>query len=187
MTRQSYQVIAGRTALGGLLTQHRERGGLSQRELAMRTHYHRTTISKLEAGTQLAPREFWCTADEVLGADGDLVAAFDELAAMKACSRGADSTDVLVDSLNTTLLPPVADIRQIRSAPATPNKIEIVIEFEALSRALTESAWRMLICDEHVDWLKIAGRLRAVTTMCERQVVMESRAVETDTADSRPD
>ena len=80
-----------------------------------------------------------------------------------------------------------ADIRQVRSAPVTPNQIEIVIEFEALSRALTESAWRMLICDEHVDWSTIAGRLRAATTMCERQVVIESRAVETDAAGSRPD
>lgn len=151
----------------------------------MRTHYHRTTISKLEAGTQLAPREFWCIADDELGADGDLVAAFDELAAMKA-SRRADSTDALVDGLTTTLLPPVQDIRRIQSAPVTPNDIEIVIELETLSRALTESAWRMLICDEHVDWLNIAGRLRAVTAMCERQVVIESRAVETDTADSRP-
>jgi hypothetical protein len=152
----------------------------------MRTHYHRTTISKLEAGTQLAPREFWCAADDVLGADGDLVAAFDELAAMKACSERADSTEVLVDSLTTILLPSPQDTRRIRPAPGTPNRIEIVIEFEALSRALTESAWRMLLCDEDVDWLKIAGRLRAVTTMCERQVVVKSRAVEPDTADSRP-
>lgn len=66
MTRESAHVAALRAALGSSLAEYRERNGLNKRELAERLYYARTSISKIEAGQQSAPRTFWCAADRVL-------------------------------------------------------------------------------------------------------------------------
>lgn len=87
MPREPAQVVAQRAALGRRLAEFRGKRGLSQREFAARIFYHRSSITKIESGQQPAPRKFWATADQMLGAGGELVAGFDDLAAAKAAAR----------------------------------------------------------------------------------------------------
>ncbi|MGH3906943.1 MAG: helix-turn-helix domain-containing protein, partial [Pseudonocardiaceae bacterium] len=46
-------------------------------------HYHRSAISHLEAGRHPAPREFWERADALLGAEGALVAGYEDFVVAK--------------------------------------------------------------------------------------------------------
>lgn len=85
--RESEQVAALRHALGQRLAALRREHGLSQHDLAKVTYYHRSSITKIEAGRQPAPRAFWENADRVLRAGGGLVERFDELAAVKSASQ----------------------------------------------------------------------------------------------------
>jgi DNA-binding XRE family transcriptional regulator len=87
--RESEQLAAQRVALGTCLASYRDRSGLSQQELAGRLYYDRTSISKIETGQQPAPRAFWCAADRLLSADGELVAGFDALASVKAAAMAS--------------------------------------------------------------------------------------------------
>lgn len=87
MPRESEQVAALRQSLGRRLAEFRLGHGFSQHDLAKLTYYHRSSITKIEAGQQPAPRAFWENADRVLGADGALVYGYDELAAAKSASQ----------------------------------------------------------------------------------------------------
>lgn len=68
-----------RRALGQALAQFRARSDLNQTDLGRMTHYSRTTISHIEAGRHFPEREFWEIADSAYGADGALVAQYDEV------------------------------------------------------------------------------------------------------------
>lgn len=164
VTRESAHVAALRVALGKSLAGHRERNGLNKRELAERLYYDRTSISKIEAGQQPAPRTFWCEADKLLGAGGDLVAGFDELAATKAADGRA--------ALASALLPVLRAPSKVRSTSASPDLVNAVIELEALSRALAEHSRRVLM-DEPADWADITERLIAAAAACRRRVVVQ--------------
>ena len=165
MTRGSEHVTVQRAVLGKRLAEHRERSGLNMRELAERLYYDRTSISKIEAGQQSAPREFWCKADNLLNAGGELVAGFDALAAAKA-------SDVLYDAL-TAVVQPVAQARdRIPSTSASPDQVDTVIELEELSRALTEHNRRVLM-GEPTDWADITERLSQAATTCQSRIIVE--------------
>jgi tetratricopeptide (TPR) repeat protein/DNA-binding XRE family transcriptional regulator len=66
-------------ALGLALAQFRSKSTLNQTDLGRMTHYSRTSISHIEAGRQFPEREFWEIADSAYGADGALVAQYDEV------------------------------------------------------------------------------------------------------------
>jgi len=78
-----------RRELGRQLAAWRARAHLSQRELAHRTGYTRSTISSAEAGEPLSG-EFWARADRALAAEGVLIAAHARIdAAVSAARRRA--------------------------------------------------------------------------------------------------
>jgi tetratricopeptide (TPR) repeat protein len=79
VARESEHVLELRCALGACLAACRQQARWSQSKLAEGMHYHRTTISHLEAGRHPAPREFWVRADTVLGAKGALITAYEAL------------------------------------------------------------------------------------------------------------
>jgi hypothetical protein len=185
--RESEQIATQRVALGRVLAGHRERSGLSQQGLAERLYYDRTSISKIETGYQPAPRAFWCDADRLLSADGELVAAFDALASAKAAAvaasghvgvptelrrRDARSADALADTLTSVMLPVARTSDRVHSTSASTEQIDTVIELEALSRTLAEHSRRVLM-GESVDWVQIADQLRTAATGCQRHVVIE--------------
>lgn len=165
MTRESAHITAQRAALGKRLADHRERNGLNKTELAERLFYDRTSISKLEAGQQSASREFWCGADSVLGAGGELVAGFDALAAAKA-------SDALHGALTAATLQVAQARARIPSVSADPDQVDAVIELEELSRVLTEHNRRVLM-GEPTDWAEITERLSQAVTICRSRVIAE--------------
>ncbi|HEY2522733.1 MAG TPA: helix-turn-helix transcriptional regulator [Streptosporangiaceae bacterium] len=82
-----------RRALGRQLASLRNRAGLSQWDLAPLTGYSRSTLSDAELGRHRLRREFWLRCDELLKADGRLVACYDRIetaaTVMEQRSRGA--------------------------------------------------------------------------------------------------
>lgn len=169
MTRESAHVAALRAALGSSLAEYRERNGLNKRELAERLYYARTSISKIEAGQQSAPRTFWCAADRVLCAGGELVTGFEALAAAKATDGPAD---MLAQALTAAMLPVARATSKISSTSATPDQLDAVLQLEALSRALTEHSRRVLM-GEPADWADITEQLIAAAATCGRRVVVQ--------------
>jgi len=76
------RLAEARWDLGRRLAALRDAAGLTQVDLAGRVHYSRSTIGNVETGRQKVPRGFWQRCDRELGADGALVAAHDEVAAL---------------------------------------------------------------------------------------------------------
>jgi transcriptional regulator with XRE-family HTH domain len=186
--REPEQIAAQRVVLGRCLAGHRERSGLSQQELAKRLYYDRTSISKIETGQQPAPRAFWCEADRLLSAGGELVVGFEALASAKAAAMASDGrtdtlselrrrdarrADALGDALTSVMLPVARTSDRVRSTSASTDQLNTVIELEALSRTLAEHSRRVLM-GEPADWTQITDRLRAATTACQRHIVIES-------------
>ncbi|SHF65348.1 helix-turn-helix domain-containing protein [Streptoalloteichus hindustanus] len=62
--------------LGAALRAARTRAGLSQKALAARLGYERSSIAHVERGDQRPPEEFWSRADVVCRAEGQLLAAY---------------------------------------------------------------------------------------------------------------
>ncbi|MGN9920398.1 helix-turn-helix domain-containing protein [Micromonospora palomenae] len=78
--------------LGRQLAGLRAAAGFTQHSLAPLVHYGRSTIANVEVGRQRAPRRFWERCDEVLDADGQLTAAFDQLQKWRRAQRGKNWT-----------------------------------------------------------------------------------------------
>lgn len=76
------EIAQARRALGRQLAQYRSAAGYNQHRLAPHTLYGRSTIANVEIGRQNVPRDFWQRCDEVLGTDGALTSAYDELQAL---------------------------------------------------------------------------------------------------------
>ncbi|WP_329317728.1 helix-turn-helix domain-containing protein [Streptomyces sp. NBC_01262] len=72
----------------------RERAGLSRAELGERTQYAPSTIASYEQGRRIAPPEFVCKADDVLGAGGVLEAAIEELGRQRYPARFQDFAEM---------------------------------------------------------------------------------------------
>lgn len=79
MAREPAYVAAQRRVLGRRLAEQRRTAGLTQLELARALHYERTSVTHIEAGRQPAPRSFWQRADQLLHADGALLAGYEQL------------------------------------------------------------------------------------------------------------
>ncbi|MGH3772099.1 MAG: helix-turn-helix domain-containing protein [Pseudonocardiaceae bacterium] len=84
MARQPEHLAEQQRALGRYLAALREAAGLYQADLARAVPCHRTTVTHAEAGSQLPSGDFWETADRVVGANGALIARYDELIHAKA-------------------------------------------------------------------------------------------------------
>jgi transcriptional regulator with XRE-family HTH domain len=68
-----------RRALGRQLAALRNRAGLSQWDLAPLTGYSRSALSDAELGRHRLRRVFWARCDELLKAEGQLVAGYDRI------------------------------------------------------------------------------------------------------------
>ena len=75
-------VAEAKRALGRQLATYRNAAGLKQSQLAPRVLYGRSTIANVETGRQTCSRTFWERTDRVLAADGALLRAYEELAAL---------------------------------------------------------------------------------------------------------
>ncbi len=83
MIQEPPELVAMRLALGQQLAAPREAAEIVQQQIAHKTGYSRSSVAKAEAGRQLLTREFWKTADELLQADGDLLASYEQVRAAK--------------------------------------------------------------------------------------------------------
>jgi transcriptional regulator with XRE-family HTH domain len=84
VARQPEHLTEQQRKLGRYLAARREAAGLYQADIARAVPCHRTTVTHAEAGSQLPDVDFWEIADRVVGADGALIARYDELIQAKA-------------------------------------------------------------------------------------------------------
>ncbi|MGH3872535.1 MAG: helix-turn-helix domain-containing protein [Pseudonocardiaceae bacterium] len=84
MTRRPEHLAEQQRALGRYLAALREAAGLYQADIARAVPCHRTTVTHAEAGSQLPASDFWEIADQLVGANGALLARYDELIHAKA-------------------------------------------------------------------------------------------------------
>ncbi|MGH4017177.1 MAG: helix-turn-helix domain-containing protein [Pseudonocardiaceae bacterium] len=75
------ELVVQKRALGRQLAALREAAEIGQQQVAHKTGYSRSSVAKAEAGRQLLTREFWQTADELLQADGALLASYEQVRA----------------------------------------------------------------------------------------------------------
>ncbi|MGH3939313.1 MAG: helix-turn-helix domain-containing protein [Pseudonocardiaceae bacterium] len=73
------ELVAMRLALDQQLAALREANNVVQQQIARRTGYSRSSVAKAEADRQLLTRDFWAKADRFLGADGDLLASYEQV------------------------------------------------------------------------------------------------------------
>jgi DNA-binding transcriptional regulator YiaG len=76
---RSERIWEQRRALGRRLAALRSRSGFSQWEFAPLTGYSRSTLSDAELGRHRLRREFWLRCDELLKAEGRLLASYDRI------------------------------------------------------------------------------------------------------------
>lgn len=84
MTRRPQYLVDQQRRLGRYLAALREAAGLVQADVARAVPCHRTTVAHAEAASQLPDSHFWEIADQVVGADGALIAGYDDLISTKA-------------------------------------------------------------------------------------------------------
>ncbi|MGH3904389.1 MAG: helix-turn-helix domain-containing protein [Pseudonocardiaceae bacterium] len=81
--REPPELVAQKRALGRQLAARREAAEIGQQQVARKTGYSRSSVAHVEAGRQLLTRDFWKTADELLRADGALLADYEQVRAAK--------------------------------------------------------------------------------------------------------
>ncbi|MGH2603887.1 MAG: helix-turn-helix domain-containing protein, partial [Dehalococcoidia bacterium] len=145
MAREPAHVQELRCALGRALTACRQEVRWSQAKLADKLHYHRSAISHLEAGRHPAPRDFWKRADELLNADGILLAAYEALVTAKRDAtahtaenqRPQPSTD---DAAGLTETQPSANSGMPGRRTALKLSLAAAVAPEMLNRVLSDAA-----------------------------------------------
>lgn len=73
---------------------------MTQAQLARRTYFDRSRVAHLERGTARADQRFWVAADEAVGADGSLVAAYVELETAKQTLAAEARARELADDID---------------------------------------------------------------------------------------
>jgi transcriptional regulator with XRE-family HTH domain len=87
VARQPQHLVDQQRTLGRYLAALRQAAGLYQTDIARAVPCHRTTVAHAEAGSQLPDADFWEIADQIAGANGALIARYDELIQAKAAHR----------------------------------------------------------------------------------------------------
>jgi Helix-turn-helix domain len=83
VSREPPELVALRRALGHQLAAARHVGEIGQQQVARKTGYSRSSVAHAEAGRQLLTRDFWQISDELLKADGALLAGYERVHAAK--------------------------------------------------------------------------------------------------------
>lgn len=81
------QLAEARRDLGQQLAARREAAGLTQAQLARLTGYTRSALANVETGRSNQPRTCWVRYDQLLGAEGALLASYDHYASLTAQRR----------------------------------------------------------------------------------------------------
>ncbi|MGH8349131.1 MAG: helix-turn-helix domain-containing protein, partial [Pseudomonas sp.] len=92
VARPPEHLVEQQRTLGRYLTALRDAAGLFQADIARAVPCHRTTVTHAEAGSQLPASDFWETADRLLGANGALIARYDELIHAKTAHLAQQQT-----------------------------------------------------------------------------------------------
>jgi transcriptional regulator with XRE-family HTH domain len=94
-------VDQARLALGAQLAARRQAAGETQRSLALKLPYSRSTVTSVETGRQHAPLAFWRRCDELLDASGALLDGYRSLEAVISAqaSKRAEAEAAAVRSL----------------------------------------------------------------------------------------
>lgn len=106
------ELVALKRALGQQLAALRQAARVGQQQVAHKTGYSRSSVAHAEAGRQLLTRDFWKTADELVGAEGALLAGYEQVQAIKqeheALSRQAELATALAEAqaVRATAAPP---------------------------------------------------------------------------------
>ncbi|MCA1604157.1 MAG: helix-turn-helix domain-containing protein [Acidobacteria bacterium] len=83
MIQDSPELVALKHALGRQLAALREAAEIGQQQVARKTGYSRSSVAHAEAGRQLLTHDFWTTADELVNAEGALLASYERVQAAK--------------------------------------------------------------------------------------------------------
>lgn len=96
------ELVALKRALGQQLAALRQAAGVGQQQVAHKTGYSRSSVAHAEAGRQLLTRDFWKAVDELVGAEGVLLAGYEQVQAIKqeheALSRQAELATALAEA-----------------------------------------------------------------------------------------
>jgi transcriptional regulator with XRE-family HTH domain len=79
----SSELAVLKRALGRQLAATRQAAEIGQQQVARKTGYSRSSVAHAEAGRQLLSRDFWKTADELVRADGALLAGYERVQTVK--------------------------------------------------------------------------------------------------------
>ncbi|MBY8870708.1 helix-turn-helix transcriptional regulator [Micromonospora sp. PLK6-60] len=85
--------------------------GLTQRALAERVRFSRETVAAVEAGRRFGSHEFAVRCDEVLGADGRLLALWPKVAAEQLAADGRRGPRAVPLEMPAPVPPPRRDAR----------------------------------------------------------------------------
>lgn len=138
----SETVTGARRDLGILLARHREAAGFTQASLARHVGYSRSTVANAEVG-QGAARHFWEKVDQVVGGNGQLLAAFEQIEATRLRSRGELDLAVQVRrNAQTAQVPPAEQPARILGPSGYADQVlsstlESTIDDHAASRLAT--------------------------------------------------
>ncbi|MGH2351430.1 MAG: helix-turn-helix domain-containing protein [Chloroflexota bacterium] len=83
MIQDSPELVALKHALGRQLAALRDAAEIGQQQVARKTGYSRSSVAHAEAGRQLLTRDFWATADELVNAEGALLASYEQVQTAK--------------------------------------------------------------------------------------------------------
>lgn len=116
--------------LARLRTSHRPE--ITQKALADRIHFGRSTVTSAESGKLMPGREFWAAADRALAASGRLVAAFDRDRALAAAAKStAAAAAVLAERASTA-----RSHAAMLAMDSVPESVVETLEAEALQAGL---------------------------------------------------
>ena len=152
MSLEPPELATLKRGLGRQLAALREAAEIGQQQVARRTGYSRSSVAHAEAGRQLLTRDFWQTADELLKADGALLANYEqvrtakqeherqsretELAEAYAAARALRATAAR-HSFNDASRPIVPNGHELMAGIASPVGIELAEGFATPSDYLT--------------------------------------------------
>jgi len=148
--REPSELVAVRCALGHQLAALRQAAELGQQQVAHKTGYSRSSVAHAEAGRQLLTRNFWKTADELVKADGALLAGYKRVQAAKQeheCqSREAE---LAAARARAQALHAAEYTRLIGSTPGVANdahdEVEVINRSESADAAIIETLLRVLV------------------------------------------
>lgn len=83
MSLEPPELASLKRALGRQLAALREAAEIGQQHVAHKTGYSRSSVAHAEAGRQLLTRDFWKMADELVKANGVLLASYERIQAVK--------------------------------------------------------------------------------------------------------